>query len=376
MATTASLSDAFRETVAKFEGSVAIAVASANEPDKLLLALHGSGQGLSIGLAEDRFIVASEPYGVVEETLKYVRMDGEALGDPNNPSSRGQVATLSVANAGELEGIILQSYDGSKIALGVSDIYTAEITTRDINRGEHKHFLSKEIAEAPQSFRKTLRGRIVEKNGLLVAELSEAVLPKSVRDRLASGAITKVRVIGQGTAAIAGQALARLLKQLVDIHLNIEALPASELSGFELTLDMSDTLVVAISQSGTTTDTNRTVDLARARGASVLAIVNRRGTELSVKADGVMYTSDGRDVEMSVASTKAFYSQVAAGALYACALSSAVGKSSDKARHELLAGLRTIPTRWLKFLRRVRQSPPPPNSLHLRVVIGQWSAMG
>ena len=350
LATTASLSDAFRETVAKFDGSVAIAVASAAEPDKLLLALHGSGQGLSVGLAEDRFIVASEPYGVVEETLRYVRMDGEALGDPDNPSSRGQVATLSVANAGEIDGVILQSYDGSKITLSESDIHTAEITTRDINRGEHKHFLSKEIAEAPQSFRKTLRGRIVERNGLLVAELGENVLPKSVRDRLASGEITKVRVIGQGTAAIAGQALARLLKQLVDIHLNIVALPASELSGFELTLDMSDTLVVAISQSGTTTDTNRTVDLARARGASVLAIVNRRGTELSVKADGVMYTSDGRDVEMSVASTKAFYSQVAAGALYACALSSAAGKSNDKARHELLAGLRTIPDALLEVL--------------------------
>ncbi len=352
--TTASLSDAFRETVLRFEGSVAIAAASANEPEKLLLALHGSGQGLSIGLAEDRYLVASEPYGVVEETLNYVRMDGEALGDPNNPSSRGQVATLSVADAGELDGIILQSYDGSKIALSASDVLTAEITTRDINRGEHKHFLSKEIAEAPQSFSKTLRGRIVEKNGLLVAELGESALPKSVRDRLASGSITKVRVIGQGTAAIAGQALARLLKKLVDIHLNIEALPASELSGFELSLDMSDTLIVAISQSGTTTDTNRTVDLARARGASVLAIVNRRGTELSIKADGVMYTSDGRDVEMSVASTKAFYAQVAAGALYACALSSALSKSTDKsvdkARHELLAGLRTIPDALIEVL--------------------------
>ena len=352
--TTASLSDAFRETVSLFEGSVAIAAASANEPEKLLLALHGSGQGLSIGLAEDRYLVASEPYGVVEETLNYVRMDGEALGDPNNPSSRGQVATLSVADAGELDGIILQSYDGSKIALNTSDVLTAEITTRDINRGEHKHFLSKEIAEAPQSFSKTLRGRIVEKNGLLVAELGESVLPKSVRDRLASGSITKVRVIGQGTAAIAGQALARLLKKLVDIHLNVEALPASELSGFELSLDMSDTLIVAISQSGTTTDTNRTVDLARARGASVLAIVNRRGTELSIKADGVMYTSDGRDVEMSVASTKAFYAQVAAGALYACALSSALSKSTDKsadkARHELLAGLRTIPDALVEVL--------------------------
>jgi len=64
----------------------------------------------------------------------------------------------------------------------------------------------------------------------------------------------------------------------------------------------------------------------------------------------VMYTSDGRDVEMSVASTKAFYAQVAAGALYACALSKAVGKASDRARHELLAGLRKIPDALVEVL--------------------------
>ena len=84
---------------------------------------------------------------------------------------------------------------------------------------------------------------------------------------------------------------------------------------------MSDTLAVAVSQSGTTTDTNRTVDLLRGRGAAVLAIVNRRSSDLTDKADGVLYTSDGRDVEMSVASTKAFYAQVAAGVLLACARS-------------------------------------------------------
>ncbi|MEY4896040.1 MAG: hypothetical protein RI890_839, partial [Actinomycetota bacterium] len=307
LSTNSDLLDAFRQTVAEFEGSVAIAAASATAPDKLLLALHGSGQGLCIGLAEDRFIVASEPYGVVEETLNYVRMDGEALADVDNPSSRGQVVALSGENAGELSGIELVSYDGRQLALSQDKVLTAEITTRDINRGEHKHFLAKEIAEAPQSFRKTIRGRIVEVNGLLTTDLGEKVLPKSVCDRLATGEIKKVRVIGQGTAAVAGQALARLLSELVGIELSVEALLASELSGFGLALDMSDTLVVAVSQSGTTTDTNRTVDLARARGASVLAIVNRRGSELSAKADGVMYTSDGRDVEMSVASTKAFY---------------------------------------------------------------------
>lgn len=350
LATTRNLTAAFRETVAQFEGSVAIAVASATEPDKLLLALHGSGQGLCIGLAEDRFVVASEPYGLVEETLNYVRMDGEALADPDNPSSRGQVAMLSGADAGELTGVQLVSYDGRELELSQDKVLTAEITTRDINRGEHKHFLAKEIAEAPESFRKTIRGRIIENDGVLTTDLGEMVLPKAICDRLASGAITKVRVIGQGTAAVAGQALARLLNELIGIGMSTQALLASELSGFGLQLDMSDTLVVAVSQSGTTTDTNRTVDLARARGASVLAIVNRRGSELSAKADGVMYTSDGRDVEMSVASTKAFYAQVAAGALYACALSKALGKSSDRARHELLLGLRKIPDALVEVL--------------------------
>ena len=88
---------------------------------------------------------------------------------------------------------------------------------------------------------------------------------------------------------------------------------------------MADTLVVAVSQSGTTTDTNRTVDLARERGAAVIGIVNRRNSDLTDKADGVLYTSDGRDVEMSVASTKAFYAQVAAGALLACAIAELAG---------------------------------------------------
>ena len=58
----------------------------------------------------------------------------------------------------------------------------------------------------------------------------------------------------------------------------------------------------------------------RGRGARVIAIVNRRSSDLTDKSDGVLYTSDGRDVEMSVASTKAFYAQIAAGFLLAIAI--------------------------------------------------------
>jgi glucosamine--fructose-6-phosphate aminotransferase (isomerizing) len=339
----ATLTTAFRESVAEFDGSVAIATASADDPNVMLLALRGSGQGLYVGVAEDRYIVASEPYGLVEETLHYVRMDGEALADPQNPSSRGQVLVMSGDRAGSLDGLHMMSYDGNAIALDDRDITVAEVTTRDIDRGHHKHFLAKEIAEAPMSFRKTLRGKIVERDGLLRTALDESVLPASLIAGLGSGAIRRIRVIGQGTAAVAGRSLAQILRTMVDHRVFVDALVATELSGFQLDLDMSDTVIVAISQSGTTTDTNRTVDLARTRGASVLSIVNRRGSELAAKADGVLYTSDGRDVEMSVASTKAFYSQVAAGALLACALSEALGSGSDQDRHRLLEALRSVP---------------------------------
>ena len=84
-------------------------------------------------------------------------------------------------------------------------------------------------------------------------------------------------MIGQGTAAVAGQSTPAILDELTLGQLDVDAVTATELSGFGMRLDMSDTLAVAVSQSGTTTDTNRTVDLLRSRGAAVIGVVNRRG---------------------------------------------------------------------------------------------------
>ncbi len=334
------LAEAFRRTVASFEGSVAIAAAAADTPEQVFLALRGSGQALYVGLADDCFIVASEPYGVVEETARYVRVDGEP---PSASGSRGQVFVLDAAHAGELVGVRRVAYDGTELPLTEGDVAVAQVTTRDIDRGDAPHFLLKEIREAPGSFRKTVRGKVAERDGRLRAVVGDRALPPAIAERLASGAITKVRVIGQGTAAVAGRSMADVLDLLCEGALDVDPVTATELSGFQMRLDMSDTLVVAVSQSGTTTDTNRTVDLVRSRGAAVLAIVNRRNSDLTDKADGVMYTSDGRDVEMSVASTKAFYAQVAAGVLLACAITEAAGVGDDRRRHELLQSLRDLP---------------------------------
>ncbi len=337
--------EAFRATVASLEGSVAIAASAAAAPEQLFLALRGSGQALYVGLAEDAFIVASEPYGLVEETTSYLRLDGETPADAERAAAtRGQIAVLDAGRAGSLDGIALVAYDGTPIPVTDADLHHAEITTRDIDRGDYPHYLLKEISEAPDSFRKTLRGKVVEdEHGRLRVALSPEALPEGVRHRLAAGTIERVAVIGQGTAAVAGQSLAAGLAPLVDDRLVVEAVHATELSGFELRDDMMDTLVVAISQSGTTTDTNRTVDLARARGASVVAIVNRRNSDLVDKSDGVLFTSDGRDVEMSVASTKAFYAQIAAGRLLALAIADACDSLDHEVAHEQLIALRALP---------------------------------
>lgn len=337
--------EAFRRTVASFEGSVAVAACTTAAPGRLQLALRGSGQALYVGLAEDAYVVASEPYGLVEATDRYLRMDGETSGNPDNPSAgRGQVVELDEDSAGELEGVSRWSYDSTELPVTGADAVRASITTRDIDRGDHPHYLLKELIQAPDSFRKTLRGKIVDTAAGPRVSLGPEILPDRVRKGLRSGSVGRVLAVGQGTAAVACESLAAALAALADGAVTALALPATELSGFGLRRDMSDTVVIAISQSGTTTDTNRTVDLVRSRGAAVIAIVNRRDSDLTERADGVLYTSDGRDIEMSVASTKAFYSQIAAGLLLAAAIAEEVaGDAGVEERARLLDAVRALP---------------------------------
>ncbi len=301
---------AFRHTVAMLEGSLAVAAHTSRAPGTTFLALRGSGQGLYVGSFEGGHIFASELYGIVELTDRYHRLDG-SRSDPARPGARGHLVVLEAGKAPRS-----LAFDGSEVPLGAAK--QAPITTRDVDRANHPHFFLKEIRESPDSVRRTLRGRFVVSPGEGSFEFRfgpDAVPDAVVRD-LREGSLRRIICIGQGTASIAAQASAYLSKRLWrGAGPEVLAMKSTELSGFELDDLGPSTLVVAVSQSGTTTDTNRTVDMVRERGARVLAIVNRRGSDLTARADGVIYTSSGRDVEMAVASTKAFYSQVVAGYL-------------------------------------------------------------
>src|SRR5262249_46045952 len=161
----ATVDDAFRSTVADLEGSMGIAAQVAADPRRLLLSLRGSGQALYVGLIEDGFVVASEPYGLVAETSLFLRMDGETPANPERAAAtRGQVVMLDADRAGTRDGILRTAFDGTLLPVDANELQHAEITTRDIDRGVFPHFLLKEMSEAPGSFRKTLRGKIIERD--------------------------------------------------------------------------------------------------------------------------------------------------------------------------------------------------------------------
>ncbi|HUH64821.1 MAG TPA: SIS domain-containing protein [Syntrophales bacterium] len=354
------LRSAFRLAVNDFEGSHAIAMTSNAEPGKAFLALKGSGQSIYVGLTPHEYIFSSELYGLVEGTPFFLKMDGETPSDGDAQAS-GQVFVLDQDSEGGLSGIEAFFYDGTPMAFGSGSLKKAEITTRDIDRGSFPHYFLKEISEATLSVRKTVRGKYLISEGadgkrVVTFNLGRDIIPQDFRKAFSSGKIRRIVVIGHGTAAVAGEAVADgLARYLKGTDIKTDAKVASELSGFFLEDDLADTLVIPITQSGTTTDTNRAVAMAVERGATVIAVVNRRQSDITAKAHGVFYTSDGRDIEMSVASTKAFYSQVVAGHVLALSLAQLQKSIPDDFIADELRNLERAPGLMMRVIEKKEQ---------------------
>jgi glucosamine--fructose-6-phosphate aminotransferase (isomerizing) len=355
-----SLEESFRLAVSDFEGSHAIAMHSDLAPGKVFLAQKGSGQAIFVGLAEDHYVPASEIYGFVEETSRYVKMDGEKVVEGLSGKTQGQIFVLDGDSEGGLKGLRAMCYDGTSIELSERDVRETEITSRDIDRQHYPHYFLKEISESPRSVEQTIQGRvaIIEKDGKQHPQilLDTSVIPAHLESAFRQHKIRRVFFMGQGTAGVAASACAVLVREyLRQTDIRVASFKASEFSAFVLEDDFDDTLVVAITQSGTTTDTNRAIDMARGRGAFTLAIVNRRDSDITFKVDGVLYTSSGRDIEMSVASTKAYYCQIVAGSILGLRLGQLTGSLTDDFVLTEIEHLWKLPSCMKKVLERHKE---------------------
>ena len=312
------LLDRYRTAIRRLDGSIAVGCIDPSRPGEAFLAQKGSGQGLHAARLADGWMFGSEVYGLCNVARSSFNLARSVAG--------GSVIRLDGdSDTPEMRGVS----DGTPAAVKAEPI---QIFARDIYRGEFDFYLEKEIHDGPESVAKTLRGRYRRDGGLIAFDELPTDIWAQMRKAVTKG-VSRVYVIGQGTAGVAAVGIAHLIERALGqdsrFDIPVLALRSSEMSAEIESYDFRNSLVIAVSQSGTTTDTNRAVDLARERGATIHAIVNRRNSDLVRKADSVLFTSDGRDVEMSVASTKAFYSQLTAGKLTALFLADALNTMTD-----------------------------------------------
>lgn len=302
------LVDAVTQALQLVVGTYGIAVISTRNPDEIVVARSGSP--LIIGVGDDEVYVASDASALIGFTNQAIYLnDGE----------------IGVCNR---DGVTLRNLSAQTIS---SKVETIEVDIQAIQKQGYDHFLLKEICEQPRTLSSTLNGRVnVADNLVLLGGLNLSTKELSE--------IEHVTIIGCGTACYAGILGAYYLEQLVD-DLTVEVAAASEFRYRSFHLP-KNTVALVISQSGETADTLACLREIKKRGVKTLGIINAVGSTIAREVDGGVYVHAGP--EISVASTKAFTSQVAAITMFGIQLAQAKGASA-KDTTEFIKELAILP---------------------------------
>ena len=304
-----SLEDAVLAAVRELEGIYALVLLHKDEPQTLVGARLGPP--LVVGLGDGERFLASD----IPALLSYTR-DFLFLEDGDVVTVRPDSTTLRNAS-----GALIKDRAPQRIAW---DPVQAE-------KGGYRHFMLKEIHEQPRAVRDSLLGRIsLEEGAVHLEELGEAA------ERLKN--VRRVVLLACGTSWHAGLVGKFLLEQVAGIPAEVDY--GSEFR-YRTPIVGSDTLAVAISQSGETADTLAAFREAKRKGALPIGICNVQGSMLTREAAGSLLTHAGP--EIGVASTKAFTGQLTALALLALHLGRLRGTLSAEACRRHLEGLTRIP---------------------------------
>ncbi len=203
-------------------------------------------------------------------------------------------------------------------------------------KGGYEHFMLKEIHEQPKVIRDTINS--VVKDGNIVLD-EFGLSDEEVRE------IQQIYIVACGSAYHVGMAIQYVIEKLTSIPVRVEL--ASEFRYRKMPLNKKS-LAIIISQSGETADSRAALTLAKESGIKTLGIVNVIGSNIARDADNVFYTLAGP--EISVATTKAYSTQLIAGYLLAMQLSKVRGEITDERFAELLAEIQTIPDKVSKIL--------------------------
>ncbi len=294
---------ALREVI----GTYGVAVICTEQPDVMVGARRGSP--LIIGLGDGENFLTSDANAIVAHTRQVVFLNDY------------DVATITR----ERFDVLNLGTDTAKV-----QISQLEFQAEDSQRGEHAHFMLKEILEQPRTVENALRGR-VDYEGATARFGGLNMSPAELRG------IDRVVIAASGTswhAALVGE---YLIEEFA--HLPVEVEFAHEFCYRNAPLE-KNTVLLVISQSGETADTLAALREARRRGHRALAIVNVVGSTIARESDGGIYMHAGP--EIGVASTKAFISTLTILALLGVHLGRMRMLSARRAS-EILKALEAIP---------------------------------
>ncbi len=305
--------ESIARAMVRIRGSYALCVMFKDFPGEIYCARKDSP--MIIGITDGESYVASD----VPAILKYTR-------------SVYYIGNMEIAKL-EKGNVTFYNIDSEVIEKPLTEIkWDAE----SAEKGGYEHFMLKEIHEQPKVIRDTINS--VVKEGLVhfdSVNLTDDEMKK----------IDQIYIVACGSAYHFGVDLQYVIESLTSLQVRVEL--ASEFRYRDMKLN-KNSLVIVISQSGETADTLAALRMAKDSGVRTLGIVNVVGSSIAREADNVFYTLAGP--EISVATTKAYSTQLVAGYLLALQFAKAREEIADERYTELLDEINTIPEKIEKIL--------------------------
>ncbi len=293
----------------RVRGAYGIAVMALDEPGRIVAARLGSP--MVVGLADEGNFIASDAMALVGVTDRIIFVED------------GDVADVTT------EKVAIYAHEGKDYRPVERRVMKVQAYTGAAELGPYRHYMQKEIFEQPRAFGDTLEG---------VEGITPTLFGKEAEEVFKD--INRVLIIACGTSFYAGLTAKYWLEAVAGMPCDVEV--ASEYRYREPVTDPK-TLVVTVSQSGETADTIAALKFAKSRGmAKTLAVCNV--AQSALVRESLLHYITRAGVEIGVASTKAFTTQLAALYLLTLVFAKLRGRLDEKAEAEALTRLRHVPT--------------------------------
>ena len=298
------LDEAIRLALREVTGAYVILLIDKTQPDTLYAARKGSP--MVIGIGDGEYYIGSDASPMLAHTkdVIYINDNEFAIIKPNQ--------------------LILKNLDNEMID---PQIQTLTMELSAIEKGGYDHYMIKEIHEQPKVIQDSLRNRIDFEKKKINLDGMEALKDKLLQAR-------RVIIVACGTSWHAGLLAEYWIEELC--RLNVEVEYASEFRYRNPIVNAED-VIIAISQSGETADTLVALESAKAKGATIIGVVNVVGSSIARISDAVFYTHAGP--EIGVASTKAFTAQLTVLLAFAIQLADLKNEISTELESQLIEGL-------------------------------------